>query len=396
MRVREATASTRRVGGHLNRVTAGLLALGVFGACAVGATAAQHRAEAGPTYKAVGKWGKAGKGNGQFGANAYGLATDEAGNVYVADTDNFRIQVFSSKGAFKRKHAFVTGESVNDVAVDPDGSVWGTALQTGEARKFGGSAATIKTPKQALGVAVDAEGNVYVATAGDNIASLIRYAKAPSGYEPAKTIGGLTSPGDVEASPDGSVYVVDGLNVKRLVADRAVKTIKGGSSRPIGIAVDLDCNLWMTNISQRNLTRVSPTGKVLGTAASPDLIAQDVAVGPTGDLYAYDGGTHAVVRFAEDRSKPGAAAVTGRVTASKGVAKLKYTLTGVACPAQVSATASLSGTVKGKAAVKVAAGKSTVLSIPIKGTSGTAQFKIVLKTNGRPTTQTASVNVTVK
>ena len=85
--------------------------------------------------------------------------------------------------------------------------------------------------------------------------SLIRYEKVRSGYEPAKTIGGLTSPGDVEASPDGSVYVVDGLTVKRLVADRAVKTIKGGSSRPIGIAVDLDCNLWMTNISQRNLTR---------------------------------------------------------------------------------------------------------------------------------------------
>ena len=51
---------------------------------------------------------------------------------------------------------------------------------------------------------------------------------------------------------------------------------------------------------------MSPTGKVLGTATSPDLIAQDVAVGPTGDLYAYDGGTHAVVRFAEDRVEAGA------------------------------------------------------------------------------------------
>jgi sugar lactone lactonase YvrE len=372
------------------------LALLVAAACVAGATAAERAAAPAPGYKVAGTWGKTGKASGQFLANAYGLATDKAGNVYVADTDNFRIQVFSSKGGFKRMHAFAQGESVQDAALDPDGSVWGTALQAGEARKLGGAAATIKTPGQAVGIAVDAEGNVYVTTVVGSTGSLIRYAKGASGYEPAKTIGGFARPGDVEVSPDGSVYVVDGLNVKRIVADRVVKTIKGGLSNPVGIAVDLDCNLWMTNIAQRNLTRASPTGKVLGTAASPDLQAQDVAIGPKGDVYAYNGGAHAVVRFAEDRSKPAAAAVSGQIAVTKGVAKVKYTLTGVACPAQVSATASLSGAVKGKAAVKVAAGKATVLSIPARGASGKAQFKIVLKTNGRPTTQTASVNVTVK
>lgn len=192
------------------------------------------------------------------------------------------------------------------------------------------------------------------------------------------------------------MYVVDGLNVKRFVAGKLVKTIKGGVSKPIGIAVDLDCNLWFTNISQRNLTRVSPSGKLLGTATSGDLIAQDVAVGPTGDLYAFDAGMHAVVRFSEDRSKPQSATVGGAVTVSGGVAKVRYTLSGVACPAQVSAVASLKGAVTGKATVKVPAGKPTVLSIPAKGASGKATFTIVLKTNGRPTTQVASVSVAVR
>ena len=81
---------------------------------------------------------------------------------------------------------------------------------------------------------------------------------------------------------------------------------------------------------------------------------------------------------------------------SGGKAKVKYTLSGVACPAQVAATASLSGAVNGKAAVKVAAGKTSTLSIPARGSSGKAQFRIVLKTNGRPTTQVASVNVSVR
>ena len=57
--------------------------------------------------------------------------------------------------------------------------------------------------------------------------------------------------------------------MKRFVGDRVVKTFKGGASKPIGIAVDLDCNLWMTNIAQRNLTKLPPTGKTLGTAARP-------------------------------------------------------------------------------------------------------------------------------
>jgi sugar lactone lactonase YvrE len=355
----------------------------------VGATAA---GQAGPAFKKVGGWGKVGAANGQFRANAYGLATDKAGSVYVADTDNFRIQVFSSTGAFRRSHAFAQGESVQDVATDPDGSVWGTALQAGEARNFGGGGSTLAVAQGgALGIAVDAERNVYVASSINNVHQVTRFDKA-AGLAKGKTFGGFSAPGDVETSPDGSFYVVDGLTVKRFVDDKVAKVIKGGVSRPIGIGVDLDCNLWMTNIGQRNLTKVSPSGKVLATATSGDLIAQDVAVGPKGDVYAYESGTHNIVRFAEDRSKPATAAVGG-VTVSGGKAKVRYTLSGIACPAQVSATASLTGAVSGKASVRVAAGKSTVLSIPVKGSSGKAQFKIVLKTNGRPTTQVASVQV---
>jgi sugar lactone lactonase YvrE len=368
-----------------------IAALLAAAACVVGATAA---GQAGPSFKKAGAWGKSGKANGQFLANAFGLATSKSGDVYVADTDNFRVQVFSASGAFKRSIPFTTSESVQDVAVGADGSAWATAMQAGQARRLGGSE-SIATDKQALGVAVDAEGNVYVSTAGDNVRNVSRYDKASS-YAKAKTIGGFADPGDVEVSADGSVYVVDGLNVKRFVDDKLVKTIKGGVSKPIGIGVDLDCNLWITNISQRNLTQVSPTGKVLGAVTGEDLIAQDVAVGPKGDLYAYDSGKHAMVRFTPDTSKPAAAAVGGNVVVTGGKAKVKYTLSGVACPTQVSATASLSGAVTGKASVKVAAGKSTVLSIPARGSSGKAQFKIVLRTNGRPTTQVASVNVTAK
>ena len=391
-----------------------LAVLVVGGVCAATAMASQQAATAGPAYKKVGSWGKLGTVNGQFAGNAYGLATDKAGNVYVADSDGHRIQIFSSSGGFKSKLGFDASEFVEDVAVGPGSDVWGTAEQSGQARRFpngSGQGENLGTPKSAEGIAVDGDGNVYVSTQGDNISAVVRFDKTPTGWAAAKTWAtGFQSPGDIEVSADGSVYVVDRRGAPPSIkhfnsSGKLLKTIKtnqpatGGAGVQYGIGVDTDCNVWATNIPQRYLAKYSPAGKLLATATSGDLQAQDVAVGPTGDLYAYDGATHSVIHFAEDKTKPATAAVPGQVIVAKGVAKVKYAATGIACPAQVDATASLTGKgIAGKAAVKVAAGKTTTITIPVKakvGTTGTATFKIVLKTNGRATTETRKVRVAV-
>jgi hypothetical protein len=270
------------------------------------------------------------------------------------------------------------------------------------------------------GIALDADGNVYVSTKGDNINAVVRFAKSASGWAPAKTWvgGGLQSPGDVEVSSDGTIYVADTRgappNVKRYDASgKLLNTIKlpqpatAGAGAQYGIAVDPACNLWATNGGQRRVERFTPTGKPLGTVTSGDLLSTDMAVGPTGDLYVFDINTRSVIHFAEDRSKPQAALVAGIAVAKKGagyVARVRYTLSSVACPAQVDATASLAGKgIAGSAHVKVGAGKTTVIEIPlakgalakVAGRTTLATFKIVLKTNGRPTTQARAVTVRV-
>ena len=75
----------------------------IVAALVVGATLVAGAMAAGQGYKQVGKWGKVGTGNGQFGNGVFGLATSKGGNVYAADTSNNRIQVFTAKGGFVDK-----------------------------------------------------------------------------------------------------------------------------------------------------------------------------------------------------------------------------------------------------------------------------------------------------
>jgi tripartite motif-containing protein 71 len=89
-----------------------------------------------------------------------GVAVDGAGDVYVADADNHRIQKFTSSGAFLR----TWGEDV--VASGPDNTGTGAEIcisGTGDICQRageGGGAGAVAYPN---GVAVDGAGNVYSA-----------------------------------------------------------------------------------------------------------------------------------------------------------------------------------------------------------------------------------------
>jgi len=376
----------------------------IVAALVVGATLVAGAMAAGQGYKQVGKWGKVGTGNGQFGNGVFGLATSKGGNVYAADTSNNRIQVFTAKGGFVDKFGALGGgngqfSGPSDVAIAPDGSVFVADYSNNRVQKLsarGGFQLAIPA-SQPTAVGVDAEGNLYVAELEGKVT---RFDRA-SNYAPGTSWKGAARGGDLEVSADGSIYVSDtgGLRVARYSSEgKAMGSIRGGLSNPIGIGVDLDCNVWVGNISARRIAKFSPGGKMLATAASPDLVAQDIAVGRGGDVYAFDGSSRAMIRFAEDRSKPATANVPGTLTVAGGTAKIAYTLSGVACPTEVGATATLTGAgISGKAAgLKLKAGKNTITMKLSKAASGKATFKIVLKTNGRPTTETKSVTVNAK
>jgi sugar lactone lactonase YvrE len=418
-------------GTNLRLVTVGVVVL--LGAVVAICTAGARPKAAGPGtgYVLVGMWGKDGTAKGQF-SGARGIATDKAGKVYVADTNNNRIQMFTSNGTFLRAWGSV-GDHANqfqnprDVAISPDGTVWVADEENVRLVQFprgGGKemgAVTLSRTELPRGIAVNADREVLSALEGEGVGSFRKYIKGNLRYE-EDTHGpygfGHFAPLDVEVASDGTVYLdtqtLDPVtaHVYRFSADgERLGAIKLPYPSP-GIGVDLDCNVWASDPTQRHIVKYSPEGKALATASVPDLLANDIAVGPTGDLYvAWQGG--GIVHFAEDRSKPGTAVVSGFKVfgldpPASWRANFNFTANGIACPATIPAKVTLKGlgtarSLQASGDPEVTAGKASEVEIPLsdpmmlnlEGQTITAALTITLKTNGRPTTRTTTVRFTV-
>lgn len=244
------------------------------------------------------------------------LALDAEGNLYVADTGNNAIR-----------------------KVLPDGQVLtvagkGTAgLRDGPARE-----AEFNGP---VGVAVDAEGNVYVAdTYNDRIRKVSREGQvttlAGGGASPGLTDGPALSasfdtPCAVAVSPKGEVYVADTGNnaIRRIGADASVATVASAStqtddpsllSSPMGLALTHDGFLYITGNDRGRVAQLQPSGMVRALAGAGSGFSDGdgktarfnspagIALDKRGALYVADAANYLVRRLApsvEDKREPG-------------------------------------------------------------------------------------------
>ncbi len=140
------------------------------------------------TYSFAGVFGKQGSENGEFNS-PQGIVTDTAGNIYVVDQMNHRIQKFASDGTFLTKWGRNGGDgsagtgdgefdSPQGIAIDAAGNLYVTDTGNNRVQKFtsagvfvarwgayGSDDDQFNTP---LGIAVDDEGAVYVADSQNN------------------------------------------------------------------------------------------------------------------------------------------------------------------------------------------------------------------------------------
>jgi DNA-binding beta-propeller fold protein YncE len=258
--------------------------------------------------KFVTMFGAKGNGNGEFlpfsteaeGTGPGGIAVDAAGNIYVADTWNHRMQKFDRDGKFIAQWGSFINMADVSAATDPEAN-----------RKFFG-------PR---GVAIGPDGNVYVTDTGNKRVlifgpdgSYIR--QITSGMSPTRTgpdypfnqPGELNEPIGIAVDKAGNVYVADTNNVRIQKFDAIGKFVTqwavpaggwapGPYLEPF-LAVDGAGNVYATAPTTKSVLKYSPTGQLLGQKgpeATSLTLPTGILVGGDGTIYVVDTGGHAVV-----------------------------------------------------------------------------------------------------
>lgn len=200
------------------------------------ATADENRFNAAPiliptVHVYAAQWGSQGSGDGQF--NEPGdVAVDGAGNVYVVDSGNNRVQEFTTAGTFITKWGTQgSGDGqFNDakgIATDPTGNVYVIDSGNNRIQQFtaagdfvsqrGVNGTGVGEPFRPVDVAVDGKGNLYVTDEGNDQILMPRMPPWDSrniGMWGSSGTGNeqFNDPAGIAADSSGNVYVVDSGN----------------------------------------------------------------------------------------------------------------------------------------------------------------------------------------
>jgi DNA-binding beta-propeller fold protein YncE len=255
------------------------------------------------------------------------IAIDAAGNLYVADTYNHRIRKISPKGKvstlagggptglFEGGFADGKGSAARfngpvDIAIDPAGNLYvvdtdnhrirkvspkgKVSTLAGSERGFAGGKVSAARFSEPRGITIDAAGNLYVADSGNNRIRKV----SPEGN--VSTIAGsgkfgfadgigraaqFRLPAGIAIDAAGNLYVADLGNqrIRKISPAREVTTLAGGGppqdfftkgrfadgigkaarfAGPVGITIDAAGSLYVADFGNHRIRKISPEGEV--------------------------------------------------------------------------------------------------------------------------------------
>jgi uncharacterized protein (TIGR03437 family) len=210
-----------------------------------------------------------------------GVAVDAAGNLYIADRDNRRIRRVSADGTITTVAASmdVALDSPSAVSVDAAGNAY--VVDSGSHRifKFTPAGAILDVPVPGVlnpvYTAVDALGNLFVADAGSGAIRKLDLNGAVT-----TVLAGLSSPQGIAIDNAGRLYVADAsaARVWRLDSRGTLVSLADGAwNIPRSVAVDSSTGeVFVADSGLQRILRVDPAGKV-------SVVAGDGVAGFAGD-----------------------------------------------------------------------------------------------------------------
>ena len=257
-----------------------------------------------------------------------GLATDSAGNVYLADYGNSTIRKITPSGVVST----LAGMAGSFGSVDGAGT---------EARF------TLPTD-----IATDSAGNIYVTeptstirkvTPAGVVTTLAGVANQAGSDDGVGSAARFDSPYGIATDPSGNVFVADrNQTIRKITPDGVVSTFAGAALQsgsadgagaaarfadPSGLATDSAGNVYVADSTNCTIRKITPAGVVSTLAGAPLTIGfedgvasaarfyspNDVAVDAAGNVYVADYSNNAIRRITPDGT---VTTVAGAVRAS--------------------------------------------------------------------------------
>jgi uncharacterized protein (TIGR03663 family) len=250
-----------------------------------------------------------GKGPGQL-ERPRNVAVDASGNLYVADSDNHRVQVFSPQGQVLRQWGSYCDlyKEGRPGCADPDGS---GPLAEGDGQF-----------SQPWGIAVDSAGFVYVAdTWNHRIQKFTGEGQFVTKWGTFVSTGGeLTDPGTfwgpraIVLDEEGNLYVVDTGNkrIEKFSPDGAflgqwggAGVIQGRFDEPVGLARDRNGNFYVADTWNQRVQKFDRNFQYVGSWPIFGWNGQSVvnkpyiAVDARGNIYVSDPENYRILVFDE-------------------------------------------------------------------------------------------------
>ncbi|MGA9667657.1 MAG: Ig-like domain repeat protein [Terracidiphilus sp.] len=252
-----------------------------------------------------------------FGANLQvtGIATDNTGNVYVADSVSKQLLRFAPSaialGSSAPSTSLATFTAPGPVAVDARGFVYvgdtstGLITQISPAGVVSTLALTLKTP---AGLAVDALNNVY---ASDSSAQAVYQLNPVTGAVRTLPVGTLVAPAGLAIDPSGNLLITDpgaAVIYRYNLQSGVTITVSSTAVAPSAIATDAAGNLLIADSASIVAVPASTNSASFAVAS---LAPSSLAIDSAGNLYTGSGGailkltrTQGYVQFAGASANP--------------------------------------------------------------------------------------------